>query len=445
VVRINNFDHITSIMDESILLQLIGIAVLILISAFFSGAETGLTALSKAKIYKLKMGGDKRADLVTRLRGDKDALIGTLLLGNNAINILASALATSLAIHLYGDKGVLYSTIIMTVLVLVFAEVMPKTYAFYNAEKVSLSVAKPLSLFVMLLSPITKLVQVMVDAFMGLFGVNKKNVDTLTASDELRGAIEMHHHEGRVVKRERDMLGSVLDLTETEVGEIMVHRKKMLTVNIDQTPAKLIAQVLSKNHTRIPVWKERPDNIIGLLHTKSILKLMHRKKGKVKSNEIMKTLVSPWFVPETNTLSNQLLQFRKKRMHMAIVVDEYGDLVGLVTLEDILEEIVGQIDDEHDQSSAGQIKKSKDGYVEVSGEMSIRDLNRQMDWNLPDDVATTIAGLIIHEAETIPNVGQKFLFHSFAFKILKKRGNQVTMVRISPAKKGQAPSKSLKN
>lgn len=423
-------------MNESILFYLLSICALILVSAFFSGAETGLTAASKGKIYKLKMGKDNRAELVTRLLGDKDALIGTLLLGNNAVNILASALATSLAIRIYGEEeGVIYSTIVMTILVLVFAEVLPKTYAFYNAEKVSLSVAKPLTIFVTVLSPITKLVQIMVDAFMGLLGMSKKNSDTLTATEELRGTIEMHHREGNVVKRERDMLGSVLDLTETEISEVMVHRKRMLTVNIDQAPAKLITQLLSKNHTRIPVWKERSDNIIGILHTKSILKLMHKKKGKVKSVEIMKLMVDPWFVPETNTLSNQLLQFRKRRMHMAIVVDEYGDLVGLVTLEDILEEIVGKIDDEHDRSSAVPMKKYKSGQMEVDGEMTIRDLNRQMDWNLPDDVATTVAGLIIHEAETIPSVGQKFLFHNFTFKVIKRKGNQITRVRVIPRKK----------
>jgi len=422
-------------MEESTVLQLIGVITLVIISAFFSCAETGMTAISKGKIYKLKMGGDKRADLVTRIRADKDALIGTLLLGNNAVNILASAIATSLAIQTYGETGVFYATIVMTILVLVFGEVLPKTYAFYNAEKVSLAVARPLYICVIILSPITKLVQLMVGGLMSAFGMNRKDTDTLAATEELRGTIEMHHREGRVVKRERDMLGSVLDLTETEVGRVMVHRKNMLTVNIDQPPATLVAQILSKSHTRIPVWRDSSDNIIGILHTKSILKLLHRKNNNVTSEEIISLIAEPWFVPETNTLSNQLLQFRKKRMHMAIVVDEYGDLVGLVTLEDILEEIVGQIDDEYDQSSSGKVKKFKSGQIEVEGEMSIRDLNRQMDWNLPDDIAITVAGLIIHESETIPHIGQKFLFHNFSFKVLKRNGNQVTKVAISPPKK----------
>lgn len=424
-----------TLMNESILLHILTICGLILVSAFFSGAETGLTAASKGTIYKLKMSSDRRAELVSRLLRDKDALIGTLLLGNNGVNILASALSTSLAIRLYGDDGVFYSTVIMTILVLVFAEVLPKTYALYNAEKVALSVARPLVIFVTILSPITRLVQIMVDMFMNLLGMSKKNSDTLTATEELRGTIEMHHREGRVVKRDRDMLGSVLDLTETEISKVMVHRKKMLTVNVDQAPSKLISQLLSKNHTRIPVWKGKPDNIIGILHTKSVLKLIHKKKGKVKISEIMKLVADPWFVPETNTLSNQLMQFRKKRMHIAIVVDEYGDLVGLVTLEDILEEIVGKIDDEHDRYSGGPIKRFKGGRMEVDGEMTIRDLNRQMDWHLPDIAATTVAGLIIHESEIIPNVGQKFVFHNFTFKVIKRKGNQITRVMVVPRKK----------
>lgn len=422
-------------MEESILLQLAGVIILIIISAFFSSAETGLTAVSKARIYKLKMGGDKRAEIVNRLRNDKDALIGTLLLGNNAVNIVASAIATSLAISLYGDEGLVYATFIMTIMVIVFAEVLPKTYAFYNAEKTSLFVARPLLLCVRLFSPITKFVQFVVDVCMKMFGMSKTNAHILTASEELRSAIEMHHREGSFVKRERDMLGSILDLTETEVGDIMVHRKKMLTVNIDQPPDKLITQVLSKTHTRIPVWKDRPDNIIGVLHTKSLLKLIYKTKGKVDSAEILKLVVPPWFVPKTNILSNQLMQFRKKHMHMAIVVDEYGDLVGLITLEDILEEIVGQINDEHDNPLAAKLKRFKSGQIEIDGEMSIRDLNRQMDWSLPDDIANTIAGLIIHESETIPNIGEKFIFHNFAFKILNRNGNQITKVLVMPIKK----------
>jgi hypothetical protein len=422
-------------MQDSSVFQLIGIIALVVVSAFFSCAETGMTAISKGKIYKLKMGGDKRAELVTKIRNDKDALIGTILLGNNGVNILASAIATSLAIQTYGEAGVVYATIVMTILVLVFGEVLPKTYAFYNAEKVSLAVARPLYICVITLSPITKLVQFMVGGLMTIFGINKKGTDSLTATEELRGTIEMHHHEGRVVKRERDMLGSVLDLAETEVSKVMVHRKNMLTVNIAQAPEKIIDDVLSKNHTRIPVWRDSSDNIVGILHTKSILKLLQKKNNNnITTPEIMSLVTNPWFVPEANTLSNQLLQFRKKRMHMAIVVDEYGDLVGLVTLEDILEEIVGQIDDEYDQSPAGKIKKFKNGQIEVDGDMSIRDLNRHMDWNLPDDIATTIAGLIIHESETIPTIGQQFLFHNLSFKVLKRKENQVTRVAISPSK-----------
>ena len=422
-------------MDNYILFHLIGIAILLGCSAFFSSSETGLTAASRGKIHKLKMNGSKKAILVTRLRKNKDALIGTILLGNNAVNILASALATSLAIHIYGDAGIIYSTVIMTTLVLVFAEVLPKTYAFYNAEKISLNVAHILFILVRILSPVTNMVQLMVDFLMKLLGISKKSSVTLSGAEELRGTIELHHSEGRVVKGERDMLGSILDLTQTEISQVMTHRKKMISVDIDQTPSRLISQILSKAHTRIPVWKDRQDNIIGILHTKSLLQLMHKSKVKIKTKDIMGLLSEPWFVPETNNLNNQLLQFRSKRTHMAIVVDEYGDLVGLVTLEDILEEIVGQIDDEYDISSALKIRKRKGGSVEVDGEISIRDLNRQMDWSLPDDSATTIAGLIIHESETIPDIGQEFIFYGFTFKVLQRKDNQITKVSVKKSGK----------
>ncbi len=408
---------------------------LIFISAFFAAAETGFTSLSKGKIYKLKMGGNKKAELASSIRKDKDALIGAILLGNNGVNILASALATDFAIRLYGEQGVLIASVSMTVLVVVFAEVLPKTYAFYNSEKVALNTARPLIFIIKCLSPITKLVQIVVDFFLSIFGLSKKGGDALTAIDELRGTIELHHQEGKVIKPERDMLGSILDLTATEVGEIMVHRKKISTVNIDQAPSKFINQALSKNHTRIPIWKHKPDNIIGILHTKSLLKLIHKKKGKVRTDDILKIITQPWFVPETNTLTNQLLQFRKKRTHIAMVVDEYGGLVGLVTLEDILEEIVGQIDDEHDRASSEKIKKLNNGSVEVSGELPIRDLNRIMDWNLPDEFSTTIAGLIMHETGTIPNLGQKFSFYGFTFKIRKRKENQITKIHISVEKR----------
>ncbi len=413
---------------------LIAVSLLILASAFFSAAETALTAASRAKIYKLKTNGNKRAILVTKLRSNKEKMIGSILLGNTAVNIFASSIATSIAISSYGEEsGVLYSTILMTVLTVVCAEVLPKTYAVYNSVSVSLKVAPALLFFIKISTPFTKMVQIIVNILLKVFG-GKHRPEMISPIDELRGTIELHHREGKVVKPDRDMLGSILDLSETEVGDIMVHRKNIYSIDVDKPTAEIIKFVLESEYTRIPLWKDTTDNIVGLLHAKALLKALKEHDGIVENLKIMEIAKEPWFVPETNMLSNQLLQFREKRNHMAFVVDEYGDLVGLVTLEDILEEIVGQIDDEHDKVSTG-IKKLKSGSYRIRGDINIRDINRQLDWKLPDEEAATIAGLLINQAEYIPDVGQEFRFFGFRFKILKKNNNQITSVLVKKISK----------
>lgn len=409
------------------------IILLIIASAFFSGSETGLTAVSKAKIHKMKMNGNKRAETVSNLRQNKDRLIAALLLGNNVVNILASAIATSLAIKMFGDNGVFYATIAMTAALLIFGEVMPKTYAFQNAEKVAMLVAPVLKILIKILAPITDAVQIAVNGFMRAIGASKKGVE-MSFADELRGAIDLNHQEGRVIKREKDMLRSILDLSDTEVGEVMVHRKHMTSIDINMPTKDFIAEVLNSNHTRIPIWKDTQDNIIGTLHVKDLLSALRSHKSNVESLDINSIINKPWFVPETTTLNNQLFQFRRKRSHMALVVNEYGDIIGLITLEDILEEIVGHIYDEHDTSTVG-IKKLKTGGVSVKGNVTIRDLNRAMEWNLPDEEAATVAGLIVHESESIPETGEEFTFHGYFFKIEKKKNNQITRVVVKKLKK----------
>lgn len=415
-------------MDTSAIIPLISIFFLVLVSAFFSGSETALTASSRARIHKLKTEGNKRARMVGRLLKNKDRLIGTLLLGNNAVNILASALATSFAITYFGDNGVLYSTLLMTAIVLVFAEVLPKTYAFHNSERVALRSAPIMVFLVKVLYPITGFVQAMVDLFLKFFGLEKSE-EVMSDADELRGAIELSHHEGGVKKRDKDMLGSILDLAETEVKNIMIHRKNMNIIDADLPIGEIVNQVMDSAHTRIPIFKDKSENIVGILHAKDLLKEIKAQDGKADNIDILQIAAKPWFVPETNTLSNQLLQFRQKRSHLAMVVDEYGDIVGLVTLEDVLEEIVGQIYDEHDVHFQG-IKKLKDGSYKFEGDVPIRDINRQLDWNIPDKDASTIAGFLINKAEKIPDAGQSFEFDGFVFKILRKKKNQITSLKV---------------
>src|SRR5690606_14991961 len=412
-----------------------GILGLLVLSAFFSGSETALTATSRARRHEIERRGDRRAILGQRLIKFPERVIGAVLLGNNLVNILASAVATSLFLNLFGDAGVVYSTLVMTALVLVFGEVMPKTFAISNPDRAALSIAPILRPLVFILAPITGAVQFIVRRTLKIFGLDVDRIsNVLSAHEELRGAINLHHLEGAVVKGDRDMLGGILDLRDLEVSDVMVHRTKMQSIDGMQPMAKIVEEVLSSGHTRIPVWTDDPDNIVGILHAKDVLKGLMDVGGDINRLDVLTLVTKPWFIPDTTSVPNQLNAFLKRKVHFAIVVDEYGEVMGLLTLEDILEEIVGEIADEHDLPTSG-VRPPPDGAINVDGTVNIRDLNRGMDWNLPDDEATTIAGLVIHEAKTIPEVGQAFTFYGFKFEVLRKRRNQVTLLRIRPIRK----------
>ncbi|ABS63335.1 protein of unknown function DUF21 [Parvibaculum lavamentivorans DS-1] len=410
------------------------IILLLLFSAFFSGSETALTAASRARMHRLAEEGNKRARTVLWLTEDRERLIGAVLLGNNLVNILASALATSLFLALFGDAGVVYATLVMTAVVLIFAEVAPKTFAITNTDRVALAVSPALRIVTVLFGPITAAVQFIVRHSLGAFGLNvDANQHVLSAHEELRGAINLHHHEGSVVKIDRDMLGGILDLRDLEVSDIMVHRKNIVMIDAAHPNREIISQAMASPHTRIPLWRDEQENIIGILHAKDMLRALAGAGWQPDDIDIMSIATKPWFVPDTTTLQDQLNAFLRRKMHFALVVDEYGALMGLITLEDILEEIVGDISDEHDIEVAG-VKMQPDGSVVVNGSVPIRDINRAFDWSLPDDEATTIAGLVIHEARTIPEVGQTFTFHGFRFEILRRQRNQVAQLRIAPAR-----------
>jgi Mg2+/Co2+ transporter CorB len=414
------------------LITLSSILVLLCLSAFFSGSETALTAASRPLMHQLEQTGDKRAGLVNRLHQRSDRLIGTILLGNNLVNILASALATSMLITLFGEAGVVYATVAMTLLVLIFAEILPKTYAFRNANKMALGLAPTISILVKTLSPLTHAMQVVVQVTLRLFGAKSETTEGMGPSaEELRGAIDLHTGENGSVKQERAMLRSILDLTEVDVGEIMTHRKNVTMVDADEPAEKVVKQVLASPYTRLPLWRGEPDNIVGVIHAKALLRAVRGGEKKLDGIDVVKLAGRPWFVPESTSLLDQLQAFRKRREHFALVVDEYGTLMGIVTLEDILEEIVGDIADEHDIPVPGVVRQPDGSYV-VQGTVTIRDLNRRFEWGLPDEEAATVAGLILHEARRIPDVGQAFNFHGLRFEILRRHRHQITAIRISP-------------
>jgi Mg2+/Co2+ transporter CorB len=404
----------------------------LLLSAFFSAGETALTAASRARLTRMQNQGNKRASIVLLLLESRERMIGALLLGNNVANIGASALTTSVLLAIFGDVGVLYATVVMSVVVIVFAEVLPKTAAISAPERIALGVARPVSFVVKILGPLLAAIERLVKLLLRPFGIRVGEDQSIMAPhEEIRGTVDLLHREGGVEKHDRDMMGGLLDLRELTVADVMVHRTEMATIDAGQSSEEIIAAALKSEYTRIPLWRNTPENIVGILHAKDLLRAIQSADGDVSRIDIMAIVLPPWFVPDIRALSEQLKAFRRRKTHFALVVDEYGEVEGLVTLEDILEEIVGDISDEHDIPVPG-LRPQPDGSVNVDGSVPIRDLNRAMEWNLPDVEATTIAGLVIHEARSIPDVGQSFTFHGFRFSVLRKQRNRITALRILP-------------
>ncbi|MBE7638481.1 DUF21 domain-containing protein [Sneathiella sp. P13V-1] len=420
--------------DTELLVSIGAIILLLALSGFFSGSETALTGASRARLHQMEQAGDKKAKIVNRLRARHTELISAILLGNNLVNILASALATSLMISWFGEIGVAYATLAMTALVLIFAEVLPKTYALRRPIRVARFVAPIMRPVTFLLSPFVMGVNMIVNMTLRLFGVTISTVDpdalSDAAQDELRGAIDLHSEDAGIIMHERHMLGTILDMDEVDLSEIMIHRKNVETVDSSKPVAEILDQVLSSPYTRLPLWRDDPENIIGIIHAKDVLRSLLPLKGDYTGLSIEDVASEPYFVPETTTLRNQLNAFLERHAHFALVVDEYGALMGLVTLEDILEEIVGDISDEHDEEVSG-VTIIDDETIVTEGTVTIRDLNRKCGWSLPDEEAATIAGLVINEAKVIPEIGQVFTFFGFRFEVTQKERNQITELKVT--------------
>ncbi len=417
--------------SSDVAIALASILGLIIISAFFSGSETGLTTASRARLNELERRGNKRAKTVLKLVSLPERLIGSLLLGNTLANVTASAVATAALVKVFDDSGAVIASVALTIIILIFAEVMPKTYAIAYPERVALAVAPIMRLIAAALGPIVMTVEYIVKKALMVFGVDTSNVESiLSAHDEIRGTIDLYQKEGTIIKKDRDMLGGILDLKDLEVADIMIHRTKMNMLDASEPMTEIIQQVLKSGHTRLPVWKDNPDNIIGILHAKSLFGAVQADGRSVPNLKLDDILSPAWFVPDTRPLTDQLNAFLRRKTHFAIVVDEYGEVQGLITLEDIVEEIVGDIKDEFDAVTTG-VRKQADGSYNIEGTVPLRDLNRALDWSLPDMEATTIAGLVIHEARIIPDAGQVFTFHGFRFEVLKKRKQQIAMLNVT--------------
>ncbi len=427
-------------LDTTFWLTAAVIFVLLVMSAFFSGSETALTGSSRAKLRAQADKGSSGAAIALKLTDDNERLIGALLLGNNVANILSASLATALMTRTLGDNGVAVATIVMTAMVLVFSEVLPKTYAITNPEPSAARVAPLVQLLVRILAPIVTLVRAIVRLILLVFGVRADpNSHMFSVRDEIAGALALAHSEGTVHKEDRDRLLGALDLSDRTVEEIMLHRSKIEMIDADAPASVILTTVLASPHSRLPIFRGERENILGVIHAKDLLRAVEKTvRGEdgilasIRDLDILAVSKKPYFVPDTTPLDEQMREFLKRRTHFALVVDEYGTLRGLITLEDIIEEIVGEIADEFDLDAEHQLKPAEGGDYIVDGAMTIRDLNRAADWALPDDEANTIAGLVIHEAQMIPAEGQVFSFHGFRLEVLTRKENRLTRLKIRP-------------
>lgn len=427
-------------MDTAFMISAGAIACLVVLSAFFSGSETALTAASRGKLRSMADKGSRNAQRALDITEDSERLIGSVLLGNNMVNILATSLATALFTRLFGESGVALATLVMTLLVLIFAEVLPKTYAITNPETAAARVSAPIKVVILIFAPIVGAVRAFVRTLLRLFGVDTNpDAHILAFKEEIAGALSLGHSEGIVEKEDRDRIMGALDLSERTVEEIMLHRSNIEMINAEDKPETVLRQCLNSNHTRMPVFQGNTENIIGVIHAKDLLRHIHRNweeadmsATSLGSFDIHDVIKPAYFIPDTTMLDDQMREFLKRQTHFALVVDEYGALQGLITLEDILEEIVGEITDEFDPDLPTPLNAEPDGTIKIDGAMTIRDVNRAMEWSLPDEVANTMAGLVIHEAQAIPNEGQVFVFHGMRFKVLKRDGNRITQLGIRP-------------
>jgi len=433
-------DPATPLIDNAFWITSGAIILLLVLSAIFSGSETALTAASRAKLRTRADKGSVGAGHALKITQDNERMIGSVLLGNNLVNILAASLATAMFTRMFGDSGVALATLVMTLLVLIFAEVLPKTYAITNPETAAIRATVLIRPAILVFAPVVTAVRILVRAILWVFGVRiDPDSNILAIREEIAGTISLGHEEGSVEKADRDRILGALDLSDRSIEEIMRHRSEIEMIDVTMAPQEILEKVLQSAHTRLPLYRDDTENVVGVLHAKDLLRAMYARTLERPDTEnmlgdfnVLDVAMEPYFVPETTPLDDQMQQFLRRRTHFALVVDEYGVLQGLITLEDILEEIVGEITDEFDTEIAQDFTRSEAGDWLVDGAMTIRDLNRAADWSLPDDEANTIAGLVIHEAQMIPAVGQVFSFHGFRFEVTARKENRITALKIRP-------------
>jgi len=413
------------------ILLVIFLFLLIILSGFLSGSETALTATSKPRILLKLKKGNKRAKYVLKILNNLDNVISALLLSNNLVNILASSLATAVLYDLFGISGIFYATLIMTILIVIFAEILPKTYSLNKPTRTSLIIAPIIFYLSKFLYPIIFLINLIVKNIFLSDQKNDNKIKDQQSEEELQGVIDMYKTSNPDSEHEKDMLQSILTLNDTTVEEVFTHRKNIYSIDGSLDISEIIKKINISRFTRIPVWKENPENIIGLLNVRTLnIDLSNQESSK---EIIFEKISKPWFIPETTNLLEQLVAFKKRKEHIAFIVDEFGELLGLITLEDIIEEIVGEIVDEIDVPDE-EFKKNNDGLIITNGEKNLRDLYKYFDHNLPSSEASTISGHILELAKRIPLYGESVKDEHFIYKILSHSRKQISKIEITPIK-----------
>ncbi len=407
---------------------LVVIIFLILLSGFLSGSETAITATSKARIISKLKKGTKRAEYVKKIIDSKDKVISSLLLSNNLVNILASSLATAFFYDLFGVTGIFYATLLMTFLLVIFAEVLPKTYAINKPTRSALMIGPIIFYLNKILTPFVFVINKIVKVLISKKEINDKKLSDEQSEEELQGVIDLYETSNPDSEHEKEMLQSILTLNDTTVEEIFTHRRNIYSINIDLSLSEIIKMINRSRFTRIPFWKNNPENIIGLLNIRSLN--IDMKNNLNNKKIILEKIVKPWFIPSSTNLLDQLVEFKKKKEHLAFVVDEYGELLGIISLEDIIEEIVGEIVDEIDAPEKKFILNNK-GVIVAEGNQNIKDLYKKFDLDVPEIESSTIAGHVMDLAKKIPMYGEIVKDNKFNYKITSHSRKQILRLEIT--------------
>lgn len=421
-------------MPDSLAVHLFSVLTLLICGALISCFETSITAISRAKIHRLATSGNKRAKRLQNLLQQRDHVVSVMLLANNVVNIAASTLTTSLLLQIFGEIGLVYATVFLTVIVIVFGEILPKNIAIKSPDGVALFFSFLIFYLFKIFAPIIGVVQKFVSFPINLIFGQPTQRDKEAELEEIRDTVDLKAKEGVIFKYDKDLLDGVLDLSDTEISEIMVHRRDIRSLNIDLSISEIVSQVNDLNFTRIPLWKGDKENIVAVLNVRKLLSGLYFHKGEIEDFDFSSATSEPWFVPSSNSLRTQLFNFRKKKKRFALVVDEYGSLVGMITLEDIIEEIVGEIKEQDDKSTIGIIK-TKSGAYKIPGRMLIRDLNKKLELDLPEDEdAHNLSAFIISSLGRIPSEKETITIGNHTFQILNKKGSDLILIKVKARK-----------